>query len=296
MNRKSFLYASLIVLSVLAVAGCATRSAPAAPPLSPEMEVVTDAYGGNREVTEVKVSAATELPQERMIIRTVEMEIIVHDTASGLESVRALVAESDGYVANSRSWHEQGVLAAHLVIRVPAGEVDAVLESLRALGRVESEDESSEDVTDDYVDLEARLKTLELAEQELQELLQTRQETGKTEEILEVYRELVNIRSQIEQIKGRMQYLENMTALATISLTLTPDALAQPVVIGGWQPQGTARDAVRALIRTVQFFVEAGIWIILFFVPTLIILAAPFVVLVLIIRAWRRRRRRSADQ
>ncbi|MDY7040708.1 MAG: hypothetical protein SVX38_07585, partial [Chloroflexota bacterium] len=99
MNRKSFLYASLIVLSVLAVAGCATRSAPAAPPLSPEMEVVTDAYGGNREVTEVKVSAATELPQERMIIRTVEMEIIVHDTASGLESVRALVAESDGYVA-----------------------------------------------------------------------------------------------------------------------------------------------------------------------------------------------------
>jgi len=144
------------------------------------------------------------------------------------------------------------------------------------------------------VDLQARLKNLELAEQELQELLKTRQETGKTEDILEVYRELTNIRGQIEQIKGRMQYLENMTALATINLTLTPDALAQPVVIGGWQPQGTVRDAVRTLIKTVQFLVDASIWIVIYIIPTLILLAAPFVVLALIIRAWRRRRRRAA--
>jgi hypothetical protein len=291
MSKKSFLYLSLVALSVLVIAGCAARSAPApqrAPAMAEEVSLLAeDADAGYR-------SGDTSLPQERMIVRTVEMELVVHDTEASLESVRALVAEFDGYVASSNSWHEQGVLAARLTIRVPEADLETALERLRALGQVESEDQSGEDVTDEYVNLEARLKNLELAEQELQELLQTRQETGKTEEILEVYRELTNIRGQIEQIKGRMQYLENMTSLATIHLTLTPDALAQPVVIGRWQPQGTARDAVRALIGTVQFLINASIWIVIFVIPTLILLAAPFVVLVLIIRAWRRKKRRAA--
>ncbi|MCD6552933.1 MAG: DUF4349 domain-containing protein [Anaerolineae bacterium] len=294
MSKKSFLYLGLIVLSALAIAGCASRAKLAPSPMPAAMEIAAEADRGAQEPAAAKSSAVAGLPQERMIVRTVDMELIVHDTAASLESVRALVAEVDGYVASSHSWHEEGVLAARLTIRVPAGDLETVLEKLRALGQVESESQSGEDVTDEYVDLQARLKNLELAEQELQELLKTRQETGKTEDILEVYRELTNIRGQIEQIKGRMQYLENMTALATINLTLTPDALAQPVVIGGWQPQGTVRDAVRTLIKTVQFLVDASIWIVIYIIPTLILLAAPFVVLALIIRAWRRRRRRAA--
>jgi len=294
MSKKSFLYLGLIVLSALAIAGCASRAKLAPSPMPAAMEIAAEADRGAQEPAAAKSSAVAGLPQERMIVRTVDMELIVHDTAASLESVRALVAEVDGYIASSHSWHEEGVLAARLTIRVPAGDLETVLEKLRALGQVESESQSSEEVTDEYVDLQARLKNLELAEQELQELLKTRQETGKTEDILEVYRELTNIRGQIEQIKGRMQYLENMTALATINLTLTPDALAQPVVIGGWQPQGTVRDAVRTLIKTVQFLVDASIWIVIYIIPTLILLAAPFVVLALIIRAWRRRRRRAA--
>jgi len=294
MSKKSFLYLGLIVLSALAIAGCASRAKLAPSPMPAAMEIAAEADRGAQEPAAAKSSAVAGLPQERMIVRTVDMELIVHDTAASLESVRALVAEVDGYVASSHSWHEEGVLAARLTIRVPAGDLETVLEKLRALGQVESESQSSEEVTDEYVDLQARLKNLELAEQELQELLKTRQETGKTEDILEVYRELTNIRGQIEQIKGRMQYLENMTALATINLTLTPDALAQPVVIGGWQPQGTVRDAVRTLIKTVQFLVDASIWTVIYIIPTLILLAAPFVVLALIIRAWRRRRRRAA--
>lgn len=293
MRKKGFLYLGLIVLSALAVAGCASR-APTAPPQEAVKEVaVVDQTSGARRAGETGSYQynAVNLPQEQMIIYTVDMELVVHDTATSLESVHALVTEFKGYVANSTSWHQEGVLAARLTIRVPADDLETVLERLRTLGQLESENRSSQDVTDQYVDLDAQLKNLELAERELQELLQTRQETGKTEEILEVYRELINIRGQIEQIKGRMQYLENMSAMATINLTLTPDALAQPVVIGGWQPQGTARDAARALVKTVQFLINAAIWIVIFVIPTLILLALPFVVLALIIRAWRRRRR-----
>ncbi|MBC7252034.1 MAG: DUF4349 domain-containing protein [Anaerolineae bacterium] len=291
MAKKSLLFLGLAVLTALTVTGCLSRAEPAAPM---EAVVVEETTRSKAEAPAVgyDYDAVLSLPQERMIIRTVEMELIVHDTEATLETVRALTAEFNGYIASSHLWHEQGVLAARLTIRVPAEDLNTVLERLRTLGQVESEDQSGEDVTEEYVNLEARLKNLELAEQELQELLQTRQETGKTEEILEVYRELINIRGQIEQIKGRMQYLENMSAMATINLTLTPDALAQPVVIGGWQPQGTARDATRTLIKTVQFLIDASIWIIIFVIPTLILLALPFVVLALIVRAWRRRRKK----
>ena len=295
MKKRSFLYFSLIALSALAVTGCASLAArtPTAPPQETVKGVAVEEASGARWAgdTSVYQYSAPGLPQKQMIIRTVDMELVVHDTATSLESVHALVAEFKGYVANSTSWHQEGVLAARLTIRVPADDLETVLERLRALGQLESENQSSQDVTDQYVDLDAQLKNLELAEQELRELLQTRQETGKTEEIMEVYRELINIRGQIEQIKGRMQYLENMSAMATINLTLTPDALAQPVVIGGWQPQGTARDAARTLVKTVQFLINAAIWIIIFVIPTLILLALPFVVLALIIRAWRRRRK-----
>jgi hypothetical protein len=292
MNKKSFLYLSLVVLSVLAVVGCASRAVPA---VSEQTVMVEEAPSGERDADAYQYARQSNvigLPQERMIIRTVDMELIVQDTAASLESVHALVAEFDGYIASSQSWHEEDVLAAQLTIRVPEADLETVIERLHTLGRVESENQSGEDVTDQYVNLEARLKNLELAEQELQELLETRQETGKTEDILEVYRELVNIRGQIEQIKGQMQNLENLTALATISLTLTPDALTQPVVIGRWQPQGTARDATRALIKAVQFLINASIWIVILGIPMLIILATPFVVLALIVRAWRRRKRR----
>jgi len=293
MAKKSLLFLGLAVLTALTVTGCLSRAEPIAPR---EAAVVEETAFSKAEAPAAGYDsyedAVLSLPQERMIIRTVEMELIVHDTEATLETVRALTAEFNGYIASSNSWHEQGVLAARLTIRVPAEDLDTVLGRLRTLGQVESENQSGEDVTEEYVNLEARLKNLELAEQELQELLQTRQETGKTEEILEVYRELINIRGQIEQIKGRMQYLENMSVMATINLTLTPDALAQPVVIGGWQPQGTARDATRTLIKTVQFLIDASIWIIIFVIPTLILLALPFVVLAFIIRAWRRRRKK----
>jgi len=186
MSKKSFLYLGLIVLSALAIAGCASRAKLAPSPMPAAMEIAAEADRGAQEPAAAKSSAVAGLPQERMIVRTVDMELIVHDTAASLESVRALVAEVDGYVASSHSWHEEGVLAARLTIRVPAGDLETVLEKLRALGQVESESQSSEEVTDEYVDLQARLKNLELAEQELQELLKTRQETGKTEDILEV--------------------------------------------------------------------------------------------------------------
>ncbi|MFN2156152.1 MAG: DUF4349 domain-containing protein, partial [Anaerolineae bacterium] len=118
---------------------------------------------------------------------------------------------------------------------------------------------------------------------------------GKTEDILEVHRELSNVRAQIEQISGRMRYLENLSAMATVRITVTPDALLQPIDVAGWRPQGTARDAVRMLLRTMQFFADAAIVFFLYIVPTVVVVAIPIAALVVLIRAlWRGIRRQRA--
>jgi hypothetical protein len=126
----------------------------------------------------------------------------------------------------------------------------------------------------------------------LLELLESRSKTGRTEDILEVHRELSQVRSQIEQIQGRIRYLENLSDMATVRITLTPDVLVQPIVVGGWRPQGTARSAIRMLLRTLQFLADAGIVFVLFILPVGIVAVAVLALLFVIGRAlWRWLRR-----
>ena len=231
-----------------------------------------------------------ESVEERMIIWTGDVSLIVKDAEDSLEQVEALAKDLGGYVVNSSSWYQDDQLRARLTIRVLAEEFDAALAHLKDLAiRVENRNVSTQDVTEEYTDLGARLRNLEATETELLELLtEVRERTGKAEDVLAVYRELTDIRGQIEQLKGRMQYLEKMTALATINVELIPDVLAKPIVVAGWQPSGTAASALRSLVRTLQSVVEAAIWLIIYVLPTLVVIAIPFVILWMI---WRRRRR-----
>jgi len=246
-------------------------------------------YAGGGEAALAPVS-------ERMIIRTVELAMYVNDVEASFAEIQSMAEEMGGYVASANTWHDGEYLRASLTLRVPAKGLDSALERIKALAtEVERESTSGEDVTEEYTDLEARLRNLEATEVELRELLTTvRQRTGKAEDILAVHRELTNIRGQIEQLKGRMQYLEQMSALATIHIELTPDVLSRPLTVGRWEPKGTAANALRALIQVLQFLVDAGIWLVIVGLPVLILIAIPILILILIIRAWRRRRRARA--
>ena len=133
-------------------------------------------------------------------------------------------------------------------------------------------------------------------ERELQELLETRSERGKTADILEVYRELSQVRAQIESLQGRMTYLDNLSAMATVQISLTPDVLAQPVVVAGWKPQGTALRAIKMLVNALQGIADAAIMFVLLILPVLIVLAIPVVLLFLLIRFLVRRARRRRKE
>lgn len=303
MRRKAISLAVITTLTALVV-GCA-MSAPA--PLLPE------AMGRSGEMpsdmaaeappplvampapTAVGYGLAQDVVSERMIVRTANLAVVVEDTEESLGAIEDLATELGGYISNLNTWRVNEQLAASVTLRVPAESFDEARERIKALAtELENENVSGQDVTEEYVDLDARLHNLQVAEEELLELLAAAQETHRdAESILAIYREITNVRQQIEQIQGRMQYLENASSLATLTINLTPEEEVKPVVEPGWEPLRQARDALHSLVTALQALMNLLIWVALFFLPMAALLALPFVLAWLGWYFWRRRRRRS---
>jgi hypothetical protein len=296
----------LFVALAVFLLGCGARQASA--PMAEPREVVVErelAVGADEDASyQLQSQRGAALPEiadvERKIVYNVHLHLIVGDTNEAFEGVQRLAEEMGGFVADSNVWRDEGHPRASMTVRVPADKLNDALAQFRALALdVESESMDSQDVTEEYVDLRARLRNEQRTEAELLELLESRSERGKTSDILEVHRELGQVRQRVEQIQGRMNYLEKTSAMATVRIQLTPDVLMQPIDVGGWRPQGTARNAVRWLLRTLQFFADAAIVFFIYILPTLLLVAIPITILILIIRAiwrWFRRRRQRAKQ
>ncbi|MCB0213057.1 MAG: DUF4349 domain-containing protein, partial [Anaerolineae bacterium] len=211
-----------------------------------------------------------------------------------VDAITALASEMGGFVSGSNVYESSDVLQGSITVRIPADRYQDMLTQLRELAvRVERENSSTQDVTEEFTDLQARKTNLEFTEEALQQLLEERQRVGSTSDILEVYRELTSIRGQIEQIEGRLRYLSNQSALSTITIQLTPDVLYQPVSIAGWQPQGVAKEALQSLVAALQGLINVLIWGIVFVLPLLLVLLIPVVIVVMVIRRWWGKRRQK---
>jgi len=304
--KKMYRYLPLALIALL-VMGCAVKagSSPGMPadgfyameePAVVEVERAEKATWSDDSANTDEGVGATGLPDTtvvRKIIYSVSLHLIVQDADTAMEEVERLAQDMGGFVSESNVWKSEGYRQATVTVRIPAGDLQDALSAFRDLALdVESENVDSQDVTEEYVDLEARLTNEQRTEEELLELLETRSEIGKTEDILEVHRELKVVRSEIERIQGRMRYLDNLSAMATVRLTLTPDELLEPIDVGGWRPQGTAREAVRLLLRTLQVFADVAIVFVLYILPVLIVIAIPVTILVLTIRGLVRRAKR----
>ena len=160
---------------------------------------------------------------DRMIVRTGNMAIVVEDVAVAIDRISKLAEASHGYVVSSNSWREGERLRGTISIRVPTGDFGNIMRAISQLAvEVTSQTTSSQDVTEEYVDLTAKLKNLEAAEQQLLVIMG---KAEKVEDILSVQRELTNTRAQIEQTKGRMQYLEKTSATSLIEVDLEQSKL-----------------------------------------------------------------------
>lgn len=209
-----------------------------------------------------------------MIVRSAELRVVVADTSRAVTDATRSVEAIGGYVAGSQVWREGELLRARLTLRVPSNKLSPALAQLRALAkRVENETMTTDDVSEEFVDLGARLRNLEATEEELRQLLVVaRQNSRKAADVLEVHQQLTRIRGEIEQVQGRMRYLTQVTAMSAIAMEMTPDALAKPVVEPGWQPLVVAKDALRSLLRASQVLANAAIWFVIWGVPLALML------------------------
>jgi len=213
--------------------GAVPRPAPAPPP-APMVEVPPMPPGRDEDY---KVTGAAEeslamvdevgLGQpwaaERMIVRTGDMSLVVTDVPVAIDQITGMADGFDGYVVSSRVWQERERLIGSIAIRVPAEHFDDAMRVLREMAvDVTSERTSSKDVTEEYVDLTAKLQNLEATEEQL---LRIMEKAETVEDILDVQRELTKTRGEIEQTKGRMQYLERTSATSLIEVRLEQSKL-----------------------------------------------------------------------
>jgi hypothetical protein len=237
--------------------------------------------------------STTELNTERMVIQNADLSIITEDPSQSMDEISKMAESMGGFVVESYLYQQtlgSGAQVPHatITVRVPAEKLEEALAQIKAGAvEVESANISGQDVTSQYTDLASRLRNLEAAEAQLQAIMD---EANRTEDVLDVFNELVSVREQIEVIKGQMKYYEESAALSRITVSITADEAVQPIQIGGWQPAGVAKDAIEALIQTLQFLANAGIWFVLCVLPIGLLIGLP---LFFIVRALIRKRRKS---
>ena len=175
--------------------------------------------GGEPDSGESKDKAGAAA-MERKIIRNGEIAVVVKAYKPAREAIEAMLKKSRGYIANSRTEHSlDQVSSATLTLRVPARGFTPVMKALANLGVVQSEATTSQDITEKYYDIKARLGTARKLEKRLLELLQTR--TDKVADLLQVERELARVREKVERFEGKLRLFDNLVDLCTITVNLT---------------------------------------------------------------------------
>ncbi|MEM9913944.1 MAG: DUF4349 domain-containing protein [Planctomycetota bacterium] len=191
----------------------------------------------------------------RWIVQNATIEIEVMHVAEKALLLRNWVGQSGGYVSSTEILDvDGGVKRGELVLRVPSPRMEETLAEVRRhADRVVKEQIEAVDRSDQAIDLAARLRNLELAEQEMRELMSSvRQATRSTSELLRVHTEVVKLREQVEQHRGRLDTLEDRVQMAMIKLSLLPTDAASGPVVAGWSFGAQWESAWRVLLWLLQ--------------------------------------------
>ncbi len=312
MKRSLLLIGLLAVLLLSSCATLASRSArqleqpsvqsygvaPAAPPAfggaAPE-PFTNDASKGVAQPPAATAVAPGADETNRLVIQNAELTIVVKDVNGRVQAIQTMAKNMGGFIVSVNVYQTYAnsgnqVPQANVVVRVPSDKLEeAILQVKKDTVDVQNETRSGTDVTDQYVDLQSRLKAKQAAEDQLLKIMQN---ATRTQDVLDVYAQLQQIESDIEVLKGQIKYYEQSAAMSALSVTVIAEESVQPIQVGSWKPQGEARDAIQSLI---YFWQDFGTFLIRFFlliVPILITIGIPLYLVFLLVR-WLIRKARK---
>ena len=316
MKHRFILFVSIVSVAMIVLVACGGAPAatqapamdePAAAPQVSVAEVAPPADRSSGQAPEVAIppaptSAAFEISNaegenvvvqssNRKIIKNADVRLLVKDTDVAIDRSTQVISDLGGYIISSRVWYQDyfgnNLKYATITIGIPVDQFEQALLRFRGLSiRVLDENATGEDVTDQYVDLQSQLENLEATRARILEFLQA----AKTvDEALRINQQLSDIENQIEQIKGRMNYLADRSSFSTITvnfepefpiLTATPTLTPEPTLTPRptftstpWKPGETFTDASRTVTNTYRGLIDFLIWIVVVVIPVL----APFV-------------------
>lgn len=213
---------------------------------------------------------AVALRANRLIIKNADLQLTVEETDVAIDRVTQVVGDVGGYIVSSRVWYQDWLGKAYkyasLTIGIPVDEFESAMRWLRDLAlTVDDERAGGQDVTDEYVDLESRLRNLRATRDRIREFLDQAQ---NVEEALRVNEELKVVEAEIEAVQGRMNYLFDRAAYSTITVQLSPalpDPPADPTptptpTLAPWSASQVAQDAGKTFTAILQAFIEIAIW------------------------------------
>ena len=288
-----YLTLAIFLLLTLSTTACAGASPDAAAPMEAPAEEIVEtselavmesddgASGGTQISTGVDEasSASVQVPAKRLIIKNAELSLIVEDTDVAIDRSMGIVTEYNGYVVSNRTWLSREEKYATLAIGVPSENFEEMLRRLKDIAvTVNDEMVSGQDVTDEYVDLESRLRNLEATANRIRTFME---QAETVEESLAVSAQLSEIEGQIEQIKGRMTYLQDRVSFSNITIQLIPEAGHNPLVAAiPWTPTQSVERALSIAGTMAHTLYRVAVELVVLFIIVVLPFVLPLVLLI----------------
>ena len=251
--------------------------------------------GTHSSVTPAEITAVanqTSAVQQRKIIFNARVQLVVDEFEGVPKAVRELAKRHGGFIASSNIHGSEGEpRRGDWTLRIPSQHFDTFLDGSKALGQVRSLNQDGQEVTAEFVDLDARARNLRAEEQRLHKHLD--QSTRSLKDILAIEREIARVRGQIERIDGRLNVLNDLTALSTVTLSIEEikDFVPEPTEEPGYTTQ-IARTWDDSTGAVGGFFTNLSLGVV-GFVPWLTVVLPIGLIAWLVMRGLRRHHRRA---
>jgi hypothetical protein len=225
----------------------------------------------------------------RVVLKNATLSLVVKDVQAMVTTVSKMAEEGGGWIVDSnlnRITTTSGDYdRATITIRVPAERFTDTLARIKTDAlTVETEEITGQDVTADYVDLSSRVANLEASEAQYRKFMDNAQ---KTDDVINLQRELERVRGEIEVIRGRLRYYDESAAFSSVSLTLRTETAQRTEPSAVWEPGKTVQDAFAALLDVLKGLVNVVVWSVILILPVTLIVGIPtLLVLRLIRRLW----------